>query len=80
MHYFYSVNKDLKCENFEPFCALYSNTELIGFGFISLGSQTNKDGGREWFEDAPTSMAKVIHFSKINFEYTTNVICDGFDL
>lgn len=60
VHYFYSVNKDLKCENFEPFCALYSNTELIGFGFISLGSQTNKDGGREWFEDAPTSMAKKI--------------------
>lgn len=60
MHYFYKVNKDLKCENFEPFFALYSNTQLIGFGIIPFGSFTSNDGGREWFEDISASMVKKI--------------------
>lgn len=60
MHYFYKLNEDLKCKNFEPFFALYSNTQLVGFGIIPFGSFTNKDGGREWFEDVPVSLTKKI--------------------
>lgn len=58
-HYFYKTTPSLKCEEFQPFFALYNNRELIGFGIVPFGSFTNKDGGQKWFESVPRRAVEV---------------------
>ena len=37
MHYWYNIERDIKCSEFTPYFIMYDGGNLIGFGFVVMG-------------------------------------------